>query len=134
VPSTSAGLFRFRGPHTAGTSDPPVAAPTAKRVNAQVNFSTRALDGGHNHSGPSLSGSTRRNSAAVAVVRQKPDRHAAQVLPVLAAIRAEGITTHAGIARELNARGVPTPRGGRWTSASVRNLLSRTPPETASKP
>ena len=65
--------------------------------------------------------STRCNVAAIAVVQAKADRHAAQVLPVIVAIRAEGITTHAGIARKLNVSGVLAPRGGQWTSTSVAN-------------
>jgi len=76
--------------------------------------------------------STKRNAAAIAVVRAKADRQAAQVLPVIAPIRAEGITTHAGIARVLNARGIRAPRGGEWTSASVRNLLARALPRRGS--
>jgi hypothetical protein len=29
------------------------------------------------------------------------------------------------IAEALNARGIPTPRGGRWYAMSVRNALAR---------
>jgi hypothetical protein len=76
--------------------------------------------------------STRSNTAAIAVVRAKADRHAAQVRPVIAAIRTEGITTHSGIARKLNALGVLAPRGGRWTSTSVANLLARALPRGGS--
>jgi hypothetical protein len=67
-----------------------------------------------------VSTSTRSNATAIAALRAKADRDAVRVLPVIAIIRAKGITAHAGIARELNARGVQTPRGGQWTSASVR--------------
>lgn len=67
----------------------------------------------------------RGNVAAVAAVKAGADRHAAQVKPVLAAIRAEGVTSLLGIAAELNARGILTARGGRWYATSVSNLLSR---------
>jgi hypothetical protein len=35
-------------------------------------------------------------------------------LPVVEAIRAEGIISATGIAKALNERGIPTTRGGRW--------------------
>ena len=33
--------------------------------------------------------------------------------------------TYAGIARDLNAEGVPTKRGGRWHAPTVRNIVQR---------
>ena len=60
---------------------------------------------------------SRRSSAA--------DRHAASVAPVIAEIRAAGITSLEGIAQALQARGVPTARGGRWRAQTVRNVLLR---------
>lgn len=53
------------------------------------------------------------------------DRFAANVLPV---IRATGITSFGGIADVLNARGIPTARGGRWHVSTVRNALRRQAP------
>jgi DNA invertase Pin-like site-specific DNA recombinase len=53
------------------------------------------------------------------------DRFAANVVPVVEAIRASGISTLAGIAQALNARGVCSPRGGRWHVSSVQNLIAR---------
>lgn len=67
------------------------------------------------------------NDAAVAAVRAGADRHAAQVGPVIAAIRGEGVTSNKGIAAELNRRGILTARGGQWHATTVRNLLARTP-------
>ncbi len=48
---------------------------------------------------------------------------AADITPVIAAIRAQGATSLRAIAAELNARGVPTPRGKTWFPASVRQVL-----------
>ncbi len=53
------------------------------------------------------------------------ERFAANVLPVVEKIRASGVTSLAGIAEELTARGVATPRGRQWHPASVGNLLKR---------
>lgn len=57
----------------------------------------------------------------------KAEAHAARVLPMVAAIRADGVTSLKGIARELTARGVLTARGGAWDATRVRLLLARAP-------
>jgi len=67
------------------------------------------------------------NGSAVAAVQARADQHARQVMPVVVAIRAEGIASLNGIARALNERGVLAPRGGRWEATSVRHLLARAP-------
>jgi DNA invertase Pin-like site-specific DNA recombinase len=61
---------------------------------------------------------------AVKVLRDTADRHAANVLPVIREVRKAGATTLREIADALNARGVSTPRGGRWFATSVRNVLA----------
>ena len=40
-------------------------------------------------------------------------------------IKKAGVLSFAGIARCLNARGVKTARGGKWTASSVRNLTKK---------
>ena len=62
---------------------------------------------------------------AVAAIKAEADRAAGNVLPIIAEIRKSGATTLRAIAEALNARGVPTPRGGRWHAMSVRNALAR---------
>jgi DNA invertase Pin-like site-specific DNA recombinase len=47
----------------------------------------------------------------------------ADLMPVVEAIRAEGVTSAAGIAKALNERGIPTTRGGRWQAVQVQRLL-----------
>lgn len=54
------------------------------------------------------------------------DEHAAKVTPIISEIRRAGVTTLAGIAAALNARGVRTARGGRWHGSTVRNITRRT--------
>jgi DNA invertase Pin-like site-specific DNA recombinase len=62
---------------------------------------------------------------AVAAIKAEADRAAGNVLPIIAEIRKSGTTTLRAIADALNARGVPTPRGGRWHAMGVRNALAR---------
>jgi DNA invertase Pin-like site-specific DNA recombinase len=65
-----------------------------------------------------------RGRAAMAL-KAEADRAAGNVLPIITEIRKSGATTLRAIADALNARGVPTPRGGRWHATSVRNALCR---------
>jgi len=64
---------------------------------------------------------------AHAANRAAADQFAANVLPIVRSIQASGISSLAGIAGALNARGVRTARGGTWHASTVRNMLSRTP-------
>src|SRR5215470_1337559 len=54
------------------------------------------------------------NTAAVAEITAKADRHAQDVLPIVDDIQSTGIHTLLGIAAELNARGILTARKGQW--------------------
>jgi DNA invertase Pin-like site-specific DNA recombinase len=62
---------------------------------------------------------------AVTAIKAEAERAAGNVLPIIAEIRKSGATTLRAIAQALNARGVPTPRGGRWHAMSVKNVLAR---------
>jgi DNA invertase Pin-like site-specific DNA recombinase len=62
---------------------------------------------------------------AVASIKAEADRTAGNDLPIIAEIKKSGASTLRAIAEVLNARGVPTPRGGRWHATSVRNALAR---------
>ena len=57
--------------------------------------------------------------------RRQADQRAASMQPLIEEIRASGIVSFTGIARELNRRAVPTARGGKWYPTTVINLLSR---------
>jgi DNA invertase Pin-like site-specific DNA recombinase len=62
---------------------------------------------------------------AVDAVKAAADAHAANVLPVIQHAQKAGATTLRQIADALNARGIPTARGGRWYASSVKNVLER---------
>jgi hypothetical protein len=56
----------------------------------------------------------------------RANRTAADLAPIIAELRASGITTLNGFAAALNERGVPTPAGsGHWRAAQVSRLLKR---------
>ena len=53
------------------------------------------------------------------------DAHAGALAPVIAELQSQGHTSLRALARELNASGMKTRRGGRWHVSTVRNLLER---------
>lgn len=64
-------------------------------------------------------------TAAVAAAVRKADDHAAMLRPVVTRLQGAGTTSLGGIAAALNDEGMRTPRGARWHTSSVRNLLHR---------
>lgn len=63
--------------------------------------------------------------SALKSLSAEADRFAANVLPIIREAQRAGATTLRGIAAALNARGVPTARGGQWHAKSVSNTLER---------
>ena len=60
---------------------------------------------------------------AVAVRRERADEHARELLDSVKQIKKDGNRTLQDIARQLNQRKIPSPRGGIWYPTSVANLL-----------
>lgn len=65
------------------------------------------------------------NQEAVRAVREDAQRRADDLAGIVAGLQAEGITSAHALARELNTREIPTPRGGRWWPATAVRLLER---------
>ena len=65
------------------------------------------------------------NKAAVAEIVRAADGRAEEYREVLEDVKAKGISSLAGIARELNEREIEAPRGGSWYPASVARLMRR---------
>jgi DNA invertase Pin-like site-specific DNA recombinase len=65
-----------------------------------------------------------RESAVVAV-KAEANRHASNILPIIREAQKAGAMTLRAIAAALNARGIPTARGGNWHPMSVKNMLDR---------
>ncbi len=68
-----------------------------------------------------------RQGGAVSAERKRREANLAalRVLPRVVELQAAG-TSLAGIAKALQAEGVPTPRGGDWTATAVRRVVLRT--------
>jgi DNA invertase Pin-like site-specific DNA recombinase len=72
--------------------------------------------------GPKL---TEARKVALENIKANADRSAANVLPVIKEIMRAGATSLRDVAEALNARGIPTSRGGRWHPQSVANVMAR---------
>jgi hypothetical protein len=64
-------------------------------------------------------------SNAVSAVIAEADKFAANVQPIIREAQKAGATTIRQIADALNARGIPTARGGQWYAQTVANVLER---------
>jgi DNA invertase Pin-like site-specific DNA recombinase len=72
--------------------------------------------------GPKLAQARR---AGVKAIEANAGRHAANVLPIIREAQRAGAKSLRAIAKALNARGIPTARGGRWAAMTVSNVLAR---------
>src|SRR4051812_24268957 len=61
------------------------------------------------------------------VIRNRASARAAALQPIVEEIRASGRTSLRAIAAELDARGIPAPRGGMWSASAVMRLLPAIP-------
>lgn len=61
----------------------------------------------------------------VAVQQAKANERAADLSGIVASIRSQGAVSLREIAAELNARGIPTARGGSWSAVQVSRVLAR---------
>lgn len=80
---------------------------------------------GNPNGAAALKRAAKGNQAALATIRDRADRHANDIAPIVAHLRAEGRQSLRELAAALNERHICTPRGGKWHPASVRNLLAR---------
>jgi DNA invertase Pin-like site-specific DNA recombinase len=64
-----------------------------------------------------VKGRARRTKAA--------DERAADLMPIIADIRASGASSLRKIAAGINARNIPTARGGAWSAVQVKHILER---------
>lgn len=65
------------------------------------------------------------SDAGVAARKAQANQFAANVVPIIRGIQADGVTSNLGIAKALNAQGIRTARGGKWFDTTVRNVLAR---------
>jgi DNA invertase Pin-like site-specific DNA recombinase len=85
---------------------------------------TRGVRLGNPNGAQALRTAGKGNAASLAVIEASAATWRARVLPIIAAIRAAGVTSPKDIARELEQRSIKTLRGGRWRAATVQRLFA----------
>ena len=102
-------------------------AALAEKERAMISTRTKAALKAAKARGVKLGGPKLAQARKVALetIGAAADNHAANVLPVIREIRKAGATTLREIADALNARGIPTARGGRWHASTVNNIVGR---------
>ena len=68
-----------------------------------------------------------------AATKAEADRFARNTMPIIREIRAAGAESNRAVARALNARGVPTARGGQWSAVQVGSILARAKPRISQR-
>lgn len=106
-----------------------LAEDEARRVSARTRAalaaaSARGVKLGNPNGAAHLAG--RGNAEAVLALKRQAAVDAKRAMFHIQEIREMGVTSLAGIARELNVRRIPSSRGGRWYATSVANALKRT--------
>jgi DNA invertase Pin-like site-specific DNA recombinase len=72
--------------------------------------------------------SSKDRAKAVEALQARANAKAADLAPVIAELQAAGRTSLRAIAAGLNEAGIPTARGGEWSSVQVMRLLERLDP------
>lgn len=67
-------------------------------------------------------------------LQEAAQQFAANVLPAIRELQADGVTSHNAIAMKLNERNVPTRRGRKWTHIQVGNALTMASEKTIGTP
>ena len=114
-----------------------ILAAVAQRERKLISDRTKAALGaakargvrlGNPNGAQSLRRAGKGTKAALEAVRRKATERASEFAEIVDDVRATGAVSLGAIARELNDRGILTPRGRRWHASSVRNLLGRLDP------
>ena len=72
--------------------------------------------------------SKKTRAMAVEALQTRADAKAADLAPIIAELQAAGKTSLRAIAAGLNEAGIPTARGGEWSSPQVMRILERLDP------
>jgi DNA invertase Pin-like site-specific DNA recombinase len=102
-------------------------AALAEKERAMIATRTKAALAAAKARGVKLGGPklAEAREAATASLKALADRNASNVLPIIRERQRTGAASLHQIADALNARGISTPRGGKWYAKSVSNLLAR---------
>ncbi len=104
-----------------------ILAAVAEHEREMISQRTKAALQAAKARGAKLGSPDPKKGAAIRsqVLQDKADRFAANTLPVIRGLQAEGVTGYKALARALNARGVATANQGKWYGTTVKNVMFR---------
>ena len=93
-----------------------ILAAVAEHEREMISQRTKAALQAAKKRGVKLGSPNPKKGSRLGVVANKAraDQFAANLVPIIREIEASGVTSHLGIAKALNARGIKTTRGGEW--------------------
>ena len=95
----------------------------ARTKAAMAAAKARGVRFGNPRGAAALRAAGKGNTASNAAQRASAAAYRARLRPIVAAIRASGVTSLREVAAELDRRGILTRRGGRWRASTVCELL-----------
>jgi DNA invertase Pin-like site-specific DNA recombinase len=107
-----------------------VAEDEAKRISERTKVALQAAK----KRGTKLGGfrgvvpSKKTRQKAIEALQARADAKAADIAPIIKELQASGKTSLRAIAAGLNEAGIPTARGGEWSSPQVMRILERLDP------
>ena len=109
-----------------------ILAAVAEHEAAMISARTKAALGAAKVRGTKLGGDRgnfadvrdRGNAVSVAVRGGNANKRAADLAPMIRDLQAGGASLR-GVAADLNAKGIPTARGGSWSAVQVQRVLAR---------
>lgn len=125
LPKIEGAMGRFVLTQMAAVAELEAGLASERTKAALAAAKARGTQLGNPNGAAALRRAAKGNLAALEAVKAGAAKRAADYAPVIADIQANGATSLPALARELNERGIVTPRGGRWHASSVRNLLAR---------
>ena len=75
-----------------------------------------------------LNVSSKTRAMAVEALQERAESRAADIAPIIKQLQEAGKTSLRAIAAGLNEAGIPTARGGEWSSPQVMRILERLDP------
>lgn len=92
---------------------------------AKVRLEAQGKRLGNPNGAAALRRADKGNVDSLMIIKRNADKHARRLAPIIDDVRECGHNSLGAIAKELNHRGILTPRDGTWYPTSVKNLLSR---------
>lgn len=125
LPNVNGAMGRFMLTQMAAVAELEAGLVSERTKAALAAAKARGQRLGNPNGAAALRRAAKGNGASVQAIKQGADEFAEGLRGTVEALKARGVASLKGLAVELNAAHIRTPRGGTWHPSSVRNLLQR---------